>query len=109
MQRRGWPLGLLVSHTMSPLRPFKRTMISTRSPMEISIPLPRFTGLSSSYMHGRQYNPLGGILDVQELTGRQAVSSELDRRAFVSATSTHFFISAGITCDDRRSKLSPGP
>src|SRR6266511_3793910 len=46
--RRGWPLGLLGSHTRRPVKPVSSAMRLARSLMEISTPVPRLTGSGPS-------------------------------------------------------------
>src|ERR1039458_7211640 len=43
-RRRGCPSGFVKSHSTSPSKPVTRIMRDTRSLMEISMPVPRFTG-----------------------------------------------------------------
>src|SRR5204863_3040539 len=47
--RRGWPLGIFVSHTILPRKLTTSATRSASSRIEISLPAPRFTGSGASY------------------------------------------------------------
>src|SRR6185295_2765586 len=47
--RRGWPLGLVVSHAIRPVKPQLSATSPARSRIEISKPAPMFTGSAPSY------------------------------------------------------------
>src|SRR5207247_3722357 len=107
--RRGCPLGFEVSHTIRPRKPINSATSATSSFVDISVPVPTLTGSmpskcsvastiaspqSSTYRNSRVADP----------SPPQVISS-----APCSFASRHLRMSAGITCDDSRSKLSPGP
>src|SRR5260221_11125669 len=47
--RRGWPSGLVASHSIAPANPVTAAILCTRSWMLISKPAPRLTGSAPSY------------------------------------------------------------
>ena len=98
------------SQRISPSKPVSRTIRSTRSRIVISCPTPEVDRL-------RAVVALGGEDDAlrrrRRRTGTRATPSPCPRprcgRRRPSRASTHFLISAGITCEEAGSKLSPGP
>ena len=81
---------------------------SARSRIAISSPDAEIHRLGTVVLLGGEHDALDGVVDVEELARRRAVAPEHDLA--LAATSHRIFrISAGITCDGRGSKLSPGP
>src|SRR5215216_1562133 len=56
-QRRGWPLGLVVSQFTVPLKSIKSAIIVTKSLIDTSRPEPRFTGSASLYFSAAKMIP----------------------------------------------------
>jgi hypothetical protein len=71
-QRRGWPSGLVASHSMPPLNPVSFTISSTRSLILISKPAPRLMGSWGRPSLRGTDDALGRVVDVEELAAGAA-------------------------------------
>src|SRR5204863_292670 len=102
--RRGWPFGFVVSQTTVPSYPVSSAVSSASSRIEISSPVPRFTGSAPSYRSAARTSPW-----TQSSTKRNSrVGVPSPQSTTRSRLSSIFLIRSGITCDVSRSKLSRG-
>ena len=94
-RRRGWPFGIEASKMISPSKPVSSAIVSASSRIEISAPVPMFTGSRARVALAGEHERIGGVLDVEELARRRAVAQSTTS----SVPATILRISAGTTCE----------
>ena len=111
-RRRGWPSGFVGSQRSSPSKPTRRAIVSTVSRIVTSWSVPRLTGCGTCPARRRPRRRARWPRrrrrrrGTRGWPGRCPTPRPCRRRA--RRASTHFLISAGMTCDTRRVELVAG-
>lgn len=108
-RRLGCPLGFFLSQMILPLNLVNLAINFTKSLMEISNPVPMFTGsLLLYFSEASRIASAASSTYKNSLVGVPSPQTTIFSSLFWIA-SKHFFMRAGMTWEDSRSKLSPGP